>query len=50
MEKIDEWILNELQSIDVDSGNTNLHSETPGMMTDRLSIMSLKRYHMFEEP
>jgi len=49
MEKIDEWILNELQSTDVDSANANLHSETPGMMIDRLSIMSLKRYHMFEE-
>lgn len=26
-----------------------LHSETPGMMIDRLSILSLKRYHTEEE-
>ena len=26
-----------------------MHSETPGMMIDRLSIMALKRYHMQEE-
>lgn len=48
MEKIDEWILLYLQE-----NNTPVavkqHSETPGMMIDRLSIMSLKRYHMFEE-
>lgn len=50
MEKMDEWILNRLQQ----QGQTNeqqrkLHSETPGMMIDRLSIMALKRYHMEEE-
>ncbi|RYE15018.1 MAG: DUF4254 domain-containing protein [Rickettsiales bacterium] len=48
MEKIDEWILQLLQSKEVASPD-KLHSETPGMMIDRLSIMSLKRYHMFEE-
>ncbi len=48
MEKIDEWFLNSLlQSYIVSKGP--LHSETPGMMIDRLSIMSLKRYHMHEE-
>jgi hypothetical protein len=47
IEKIDEWILTFLAV----SNNLKLamHSETPGMMMDRLSIMSLKRYHMFEE-
>jgi hypothetical protein len=28
---------------------TPLHSETPGMMIDRLSILSLKRFHTAEE-
>jgi hypothetical protein len=47
IEKIDEWILTFLAA-----GNDSelpMHSETPGMMMDRLSIMALKRYHMFEE-
>ena len=48
MEKIDEWILNFLNFNKVASTGT-IHSETPGMMIDRLSIMSLKRYHMNEE-
>lgn len=48
MEKIDEWILNDLHTRRITPGN-RLHSETPGMMTDRLSIMALKRYHMQEE-
>ena len=48
MEKIDEWFLNSLLQNYVVS-NGPLHSETPGMMIDRLSIMSLKRYHMHEE-
>ncbi len=48
IEKIDEWILNQL----LHQQNTEhlpMHSETPGMMIDRLSIMALKRFHMFEE-
>jgi hypothetical protein len=48
MEKIDEWILNYLVFNNVESKG-GLHSETPGMMIDRLSIMSLKRFHMNEE-
>lgn len=48
MEKIDEWILYYLQENNVPAA-VKQHSETPGMMIDRLSIMSLKRYHMFEE-
>lgn len=48
IEKIDEWILNYLHA-NVDNANKPMHSETPGMMIDRLSIMALKRYHMFEE-
>lgn len=48
MEKIDEWILSYLDSHQVKPGE-KIHSETPGMMIDRLSIMSLKKYHMLEE-
>jgi len=48
IEKIDEWILSYLDSKGIASSG-HLHSETPGMMIDRLSIMALKRYHMFEE-
>lgn len=48
MEKIDEWVLNYLRSNGVADAD-QMHSETPGMMIDRLSIMGLKRYHMFEE-
>lgn len=48
MEKIDEWILNYLQINNINHGE-RIHSETPGMMIDRLAIMSLKKYHMAEE-
>src|SRR5690606_23609269 len=48
IEKIDEWILTYLESQNIEPAD-KLHSETPGMMIDRLSIMALKRYHMFEE-
>lgn len=48
MEKTDEWILQYLHSKQIAPGE-RLHSETPGMMIDRLSIMALKRYHMDEE-
>lgn len=48
MERIDEWVLNYLRSNQIADAD-QMHSETPGMMIDRLSIMGLKRYHMFEE-
>jgi hypothetical protein len=49
MEHIDEWVLNYMEhNGGADTGAT-MHSETPGMMIDRLSIMALKRYHMQEE-
>jgi hypothetical protein len=48
MEKIDEWILSFLESHQIQAGS-KLHSETPGMMIDRLAIMALKKYHMEEE-
>ena len=48
MEKIDEWILSFLESNRINPGE-KMHSETPGMMIDRLAIMALKKYHMEEE-
>jgi hypothetical protein len=48
MEKIDEWILSYLESKQILPGQ-KIHSETPGMMIDRLAIMALKKYHMDEE-
>ncbi len=46
MEQIDLWIQGQLHGMETEAV---LHSETPGMIIDRLSILSLKRYHMAEE-
>lgn len=49
MEKIDDWILGTLiKRSDVPPSGL-AHSETLGMMIDRLSIMALKEYHMAEQ-
>jgi hypothetical protein len=48
MERIDEWVLNYLQ-FNAIAAEGQMHSETPGMMIDRLSIMALKQFHMNEE-
>ena len=45
VEKMDEWLLNGLDENSV----APLHSETPGLMIDRLSILALKIYHTREE-
>ncbi|MDI9818060.1 MULTISPECIES: DUF4254 domain-containing protein [unclassified Legionella] len=44
MEAMDEWLFNFLQP--AEPVNCPVHSETPGMMIDRLSILALKAYHM----
>ncbi len=44
MEAMDEWLFATLQP--TQSPNCSVHSETPAMMIDRLSIMALKAYHM----
>jgi hypothetical protein len=44
MEAIDEWFFHTLQP--ASSKACPVHSETPGMIIDRLSILSLKSYHM----
>jgi uncharacterized protein (UPF0335 family) len=43
IEKLDEWFLNHLPPA---KDSSPLHSETAGMIVDRLSIMALKIYHM----
>ncbi len=44
MESIDAWCVDALQP--ASHVHCPVHSETPGMMIDRLSIMALKGYHM----
>lgn len=45
VEKMDAWLMERLEQNDAAS----LHSETPGLMIDRLSILALKIYHTVEE-
>ena len=47
MEIIDEWLYHFLKP--ELNAQIPVHSETPGMMIDRLSILSLKAYHMHEQ-
>lgn len=49
MEQCDTLLLEELATQNLPSLQAELHSETPGLMLDRLSILSLKRYHTLEE-
>ncbi|ARB92879.1 DUF4254 domain-containing protein [Legionella longbeachae] len=44
MEAMDEWLFKYLQPADFN--NCPVNSESPGMIIDRLSILSLKSYHM----
>ncbi|WP_392538502.1 DUF4254 domain-containing protein [Legionella sp. 227] len=44
MEAMDEWLFNQLQPEHFSRCPVN--SESPGMIIDRLSILSLKSYHM----
>ncbi len=44
MEAMDEWLFMQLKP--APHTQCPVHSETPGMMIDRLSIMALKAYHM----
>jgi hypothetical protein len=45
VEKMDVWLTERLEQDPV----APLHSETPGLMVDRLSILALKIYHTREE-
>ncbi|MDE1178429.1 MAG: DUF4254 domain-containing protein [Edaphobacter sp.] len=49
VEQIDVLLLKQLQPIFDAAPSASLHSETPGMMIDRLSILSLKIFHTREE-
>lgn len=46
IEAIDRWLWERLPEIPEDAPR---HSETPGMIVDRLSILALKEFHMHEE-
>jgi len=50
IEKIDDWITDTLVANQVEvAANAPLNTETPGSVIDRLSIMSLRIYHMREQ-
>ncbi len=48
-ERVDEVLLAYLAEHTLPAGSAPLHSETPGQMLDRLSILSLKLFHTAEE-
>ena len=47
MEQMDDWITHHFNPST--HPTCPIHSETPGMMIDRLSILSLKQYHMTKQ-
>lgn len=49
MERCDGLLLESLQKRGRPVGDAPLHSETPGMMLDRMSILALKIFHTREE-
>lgn len=49
IEKLDEAILTEVSRAVPDPATDEINSETPGSIVDRISIMSLKVYHMDED-
>lgn len=48
-ERLDNSLLAWLKERDLPKNEAPLHSESPGLMIDRLSILSLKIYHTAEE-
>jgi hypothetical protein len=49
VEELDRCLLQELAARGLPNPDAALHSETPGLMIDRLSILALKIYHTREE-
>jgi hypothetical protein len=49
IEKLDEAILGEISKSAPEPATETINSETPGSIVDRISIMSLKVYHMAED-
>ena len=48
-EQCDSWLLDSLAARGLPAAAAELHSESPGLMIDRLSILSLKLFHTREE-
>jgi Protein of unknown function (DUF4254) len=48
-EQCDVFLLNFLSQHDLPAPGAELHSESPGLILDRLSILSLKQFHTREE-
>jgi hypothetical protein len=48
-EELDRTLLHWLSPRDLPNPNAPLHSESPGLIIDRLSILALKIYHTREE-
>lgn len=49
MERCDSVLLTALEAEGLPKAHAELHSESPGLMLDRLSILALKIYHTREE-
>jgi hypothetical protein len=49
VEELDKYLLQEFAKHNLPEAAAPLHSETPGLMIDRLSILALKIYHTREE-
>jgi hypothetical protein len=50
IEKVDDWITSDLQRKNIQpAAQAKLNTETPGSAIDRLSIMSLRIYHLEEQ-
>jgi hypothetical protein len=48
-EELDRILLGYLETMDLPNPKAALHSESPGLIVDRLSILALKIYHTREE-
>jgi hypothetical protein len=48
-ERCDMILLDHLRALNLPNLNAELHSETPGLIIDRLSILALKIFHTVEE-
>lgn len=50
IEKLDDWITETLeQNAIVPKSNSTINTETPGSVIDRLSIISIRLYHLHEQ-
>jgi hypothetical protein len=49
VQSFDQLLLDALQPVSLPNPEAPLHSETPGLMLDRLSILALKIFHTQEE-